>query len=190
MSSTRSHAGLVWLLILALCAWAGVWAWRQPQVQNTLYGWQLADMAAPARVAVPVEGVQFDDITDTWGAARSGGREHQGVDIFAPRGTPVLSSTEGLIVSVRDQGLGGKQVWVLGPGGERHYYAHLDDWVTGIGTMTRVQVGDTLGMVGNTGNAAGTPPHLHYGIYTSGGAVNPYPRLSAGAGAATDSTAP
>jgi murein DD-endopeptidase MepM/ murein hydrolase activator NlpD len=67
-------------------------------------------------------------------------------------------------------------VWVLGPGGQRHYYAHLDRYAD-IVTGQRVRPGTILGYVGTTGNAAGTPPHLHYGIYEAGGAINPYPLL-------------
>ena len=74
--------------------------------------------------------------------------------------------------------LGGQVVWVLGPGGQRHYYAHLDRYAD-IVDGQRVRPGSVLGYVGNTGNAAGTPPHLHYGIYEAGDAINPYPLLRA-----------
>lgn len=66
---------------------------------------------------------------------------------------------------------------MIGPGGERHYYAHLDDWAPGLRAWREVRPGDLLGFVGTTGNARGTPPHLHYGIYAGDGAINPYPRL-------------
>jgi murein DD-endopeptidase MepM/ murein hydrolase activator NlpD len=68
-------------------------------------------------------------------------------------------------------------VAVFGPAGHTHYYAHLDQFA-GAGRGDRVQVGTVLGTVGNTGNARTTPPHLHYGIYTDSGAINPYPLLS------------
>ncbi len=83
----------------------------------------------------------------------------------SPRGTPVTSTTRGVIVSIREGGLGGKQVWVLGPAAQRHYYAHLDAWAEGLREGDVVQAGEALGIVGDTGNARGTPPHLHYGIY-------------------------
>ncbi|MGE8638481.1 MAG: M23 family metallopeptidase, partial [Achromobacter sp.] len=73
--------------------------------------------------------------------------------------------------------LGGQVVWVLGPGRQRHYYAHLDGYAD-IQRGQLVAAGDVLGYVGNTGNAQGTPPHLHYGIY-DGGAINPYDLLKA-----------
>ena len=126
---------------------------------------------------IPVEGVRASDLADTWGAARGEGRSHEGIDIFAPCGHPVVSSTEGIVQSRGDNRLGGRVMWVLGPGGSRHYYAHL----SGYGEVDRgahVQPGDTLAFVGNTGNAAGTPCHLHYGLYLGGGAQNPYPYLA------------
>jgi len=115
-------------------------------------------------------------LTDTWGAARSQGRSHEGIDIFAARGTPIQSTTQGIVRKVGENNLGGRVVVVVGPGGAGHYYAHLegyaditpDDWVN---------VGDIIGYVGDSGNAKGTPPHVHYGIYINGSAVNPYPLL-------------
>lgn len=127
---------------------------------------------------VPVKGVRPSALTDTWGAARSGGRSHQGIDIFARCGRPVLSATEGIVFSVGENNLGGQVVWVLGPGGSWHYYAHLSRFAE-IGRGDYIQSGDTVGYVGNTGNAAGTPCHLHYGIYRKGQALNPYPLLVA-----------
>jgi murein DD-endopeptidase MepM/ murein hydrolase activator NlpD len=64
---------------------------------------------------------------------------------------------------------------------ERHYYAHLDDWAEGLADRQVLQAGTTLGYVGDSGNARGTPPHLHYGIYGGQGALDPLPRLRAGA---------
>ncbi|QIL21698.1 M23 family metallopeptidase [Thermomonas sp. HDW16] len=134
-------------------------------------------MPAVMELPVPVQGVRAKRIADTWGGARSGGRRHEGTDIFAKRGTPVTSATRGIVVRIGDYGIGGKHVWVLGPGGERHYYAHLDGWAPGLRQYRVVRAGDFLGFVGDTGNARGTPPHLHYGIYGTRGATNPYPRL-------------
>jgi peptidoglycan LD-endopeptidase LytH len=141
--------------------------------------WELSRMPPPTALPVPVEGVTARRIADTFGAPRGTDRTHAGVDIFAPRGTPVFSSTRGVVVSVREGGLGGKQVWVLGPGRERHYYAHLDDWAPGLQTGALVRPGDPLGVVGTTGNARGTPPHLHYGIYGQSGAYDPLPLMRA-----------
>jgi murein DD-endopeptidase MepM/ murein hydrolase activator NlpD len=132
------------------------------------------ELQPPLRI--PVQGVRPSVLTDTWGASRSGGRTHQGIDIFAPCETPVVSATEGVVLSVGENNLGGQIVWVFGPGGSRHYYAHLSRFAD-IGRGNHVQPGDLLGHVGTTGNAAGTSCHLHYGIYQRGGAQNPYPFL-------------
>lgn len=170
---------LTTLLVLALLAAGGWWAWQQPFMASTRMLWEISRMPPPDRLPVPVAGVDADRVADTFGAPRGNDRRHEGVDIFAGRGTPVLSTTRGLVLSAREGGLGGKQVWVLGPARERHYYAHLDGWAEGLARGDVVLPGDRLGTVGITGNARGTPPHLHYGIYADGGALDPLPRLRA-----------
>ena len=102
-----------------------------------------------------------------------GARTHEGIDIFAPRGTPVLAATEGRIGFTGNRGLGGKQVWLRDRKRRQSlYYAHLDS--IAIAERTLVAPGDTLGFVGNTGNAITTPPHLHFGIYKGfSGAIDP-----------------
>jgi murein DD-endopeptidase MepM/ murein hydrolase activator NlpD len=82
-----------------------------------------------------------------------------------------------MVIRIGRNKLGGNVVWVLGPGGQRHYYAHLDRFAY-VSTGQRIEPGTILGFVGNTGNASGTPPHLHYGIYGTTGALNPYPLLA------------
>ncbi|WP_179349801.1 peptidoglycan DD-metalloendopeptidase family protein [Winogradskyella pacifica] len=126
-------------------------------------------------LAFPVSGKDNKAIQSFWGASRSSGsRSHQGIDIFAKRGTPVVAATNGFISNTGNRGLGGKQVWLRdGLFGQSLYYAHLDRIAVSEGN--RVKTGDTLGFVGNTGNAKTTSPHLHFGIYTSGGAVDPLP---------------
>ncbi len=179
MSAARKARRFFTLLLTAFLLFAaGAWLWSMPAVRALPETVRLSRMPVPLELPVPVEGMQADRIADTWGAARSSGRRHEGVDIFARRGTPVLSATRGVVSRIGDRGLGGKQVWLVGPGGERHYYAHLDDWAPGLHVWQRVQAGDLLGFVGSTGDARGTPPHLHYGIYAAGGALNPYPRLA------------
>ena len=115
-------------------------------------------------------------LTDTWGAARSQGRSHEGIDIFAARGTPIQATTQGIVSKVGENALGGRVVMIVGPGGAGHYYAHLEDYAD-ISPNNWVNAGDTIGYVGDSGNAKGTPPHVHYGIYINGSAVNPYPLL-------------
>lgn len=126
----------------------------------------------------PVHGATNKNIQSFWADPRDGGsRSHEGVDIFAKRGTPVVAITDGRVSSTGDRGLGGKQVWLRdGLFGKTMYYAHLDSINTQTGA--RVKQGDTLGFVGNTGNARTTAPHLHFGIYkAASGAVNPLPYI-------------
>lgn len=126
-----------------------------------------------ASVGFPVSGRNSRSIGSFWGAARDGGkRQHEGVDIFAPKGTPVLAVADGTVRAANNR-LGGKVVWHRSDKGQNFYYAHLDSQVVG---LQRVKMGDTIGFVGNTGNARYTPPHLHFGIYYRGrGAVDPFP---------------
>jgi len=161
--------------VLALLLLAG-YALLGPYLGSMLYAMRLAAMPAPTVLPVPVRGVARQRLVDTWHGARSEGRKHEGIDIFARRGTAVVAATEGIVLRVGTNRLGGQVVWVLGPGGQRHYYAHLERYAD-IENGQRVRAGTVLGYVGTTGNAAGTPPHLHYGIYEVGGAVNPYPML-------------
>lgn len=110
-----------------------------------------------------------------WGAARdAGARSHEGIDIFAPKRTPVIAAAKGKVTSVGENKLGGKVVW-LRPDKKDYtlYYAHLDEQLVRMGG--EINEGDTIGLVGNTGNALNTTHHLHFGIYTSGGAIDPLP---------------
>ncbi|MDN3595664.1 M23 family metallopeptidase [Zunongwangia endophytica] len=119
----------------------------------------------------PVADGKNRNIQSYWGATRDGGaRSHEGIDIFADRGTPAIAATNGRIGFTGEKGLGGKQVWLRDTKrGQSLYYAHLDSISVASGN---VKAGDTLGFVGNTGNARTTPPHLHFGIYKRG-AINP-----------------
>lgn len=127
-------------------------------------------------LAFPVDGRDNGAVQSFFGANRDAGRRpHQGIDIFAPRGTPVLAATDGVVRSTAPNELGGNVVW-LSDARRRQtlYYAHLDRHAVTPGQVVRM--GDTLGFVGNTGNARTTPPHLHFGIYRRGeGAVDPWP---------------
>ncbi|HEV2904689.1 MAG TPA: M23 family metallopeptidase, partial [Pyrinomonadaceae bacterium] len=140
---------------------------------------QLYAAAPDQQLAMPVAGVSKDKVNDSWHAPRSGGeRQHEGQDIFASRGTPVLSATDGYVVSVAENKLGGRTVSVVGAGGRIYYYAHLDEYANDIGVGNRVTSETVLGYVGTTGNAFGTSPHLHFGVYSGRGAINPLPLLS------------
>jgi hypothetical protein len=120
-----------------------------------------------------VTGRTASAVQSGFGAVRDGGtRGHEGVDIFAPRGTPVAAVTDG-VAQVSTNNLGGNVVWLReGRARRTFYYAHLDGWA--IEGTVRVRAGDVLGYVGNTGNARTTAPHLHFGIY-EGGAIDPLP---------------
>jgi murein DD-endopeptidase MepM/ murein hydrolase activator NlpD len=132
-----------------------------------------------ARIARSLFGVPRD----------AGRRSHHGVDLFAPRGTPVVAAAPGIVRRVGETELGGNVIWLLDPNREQSlYYAHLDRQLVSGGEV--VQVGDTLGLVGNTGNARGTPPHLHFGIYRRGeGPVDPLPFIDTRRGEPADITA-
>jgi len=121
----------------------------------------------------PVASGVNTSVQSYWGDNRDGGaRSHEGIDIFAERGTPVVAETNGIIGYTGEKGLGGKQVWLRDrKRNQSLYYAHLDSIANVSGNVKR---GDTLGFVGNTGNARTTPPHLHFGIYKGyRGAINP-----------------
>jgi peptidoglycan LD-endopeptidase LytH len=144
---------------------------------DTISMMRLVFQQAPEMLRVPVVGISPSQLHDTWGARRSGGRHHQGIDIFAPKGTPVISTTPGIVQRIGQNRLGGNCVWILGPSGQVHYYAHLDHFAD-LQPNQKIETGDVIGYVGNSGNARTTPSHLHYCIYTFfGEAVNPFPLL-------------
>ncbi len=122
----------------------------------------------------PVAG-NNSNVGSFWGARREGGkRKHEGIDIFAKKGTPVVAISDGVITKVAVMPKGGKIVWMECDGREWNvYYAHLDEQFVKEGQ--KVKKGEAIGTVGNTGNARTTPSHLHFGIYTRKGAVDPYP---------------
>lgn len=132
--------------------------------------------AVEASLAFPVSNVDARRAHGPFGAPRDGGRRrHEGIDIFAPRGTPVVAAADGWITGSTTNRLGGNVVWLWSPTrGLALYYAHLDRHAVSRGD--RVSTGDVVGYVGTTGNARGTPPHLHFGIYARGeGAIDPAP---------------
>lgn len=131
-----------------------------------------------SRIAMPLEAVTKKQIADTWQAPRGVGRRHEGQDIFARRGTPILSATNGYVYRIGANNLGGQTVSVIGSGGRFYYYAHLDAYASNLKVGDRVSTRTVLGYVGTTGNAQGTPPHLHFGVYTATGAINPLPLLT------------
>lgn len=130
------------------------------------------------RIKMPVADVTKREVADTWHAPRSGGRRHEGQDIFAPKGTHILSATDGYVYRIGENNLGGQTISVISSGGRVYYYAHLDRYAPGLKVGDRVSTNTVLGFVGTTGNAQGTPPHLHFGVYSLSGAINPLPLIT------------
>lgn len=137
-------------------------------------------ITAEASLASPVVPGAKQHIGSVFGDPRDGGKRlHEGIDIFAARRTPVIAAANGTIDRVGDNRLGGKVLWLRPKDRQISlYYAHLDTQLVSPGQA--VAVGDTLGLMGNTGNARTTPPHLHFGIYAPGGAVDPLPFVRPG----------
>ena len=127
-----------------------------------------AEAAAPpagasgATLHFPVAGHDPAAIISTFGDRRGSSRLHQGVDIGAPRGTAVVAVADGFIERIKDGGRGGKQLYLRDARGRLYYYAHLDSW--SVAEYDAVRAGDVLGTVGDTGNAQGTTPHLHFEV--------------------------
>lgn len=135
-------------------------------------------LTTAASLAFPVPSDAKPKIGSFWGAARDGGsRSHEGIDIFGKFRTPVVAVADGYISSTRTNNLGGKVIF-LRPANANYslYYAHLDSQLVSEGEY--VQTGKMIGLMGNTGNAKNTPTHLHFGIYTGLGAVDPLPYVN------------
>jgi murein DD-endopeptidase MepM/ murein hydrolase activator NlpD len=136
---------------------------------------------------VPVDGVDRDDLRDTFADKRGAGRMHEALDIMAPRHTPVLAVEDGTIAKLfNSQGGGGITVYQFDPSGRySYYYAHLERYAPGLREGQAVKRGQTIGYVGSTGNASADAPHLHFGIFRltpekrwwQGEPINPYPVL-------------
>ena len=124
--------------------------------------------------ACPINGAT--SFSDTWGARRSGGRTHKGVDMMAGRNTPLVAIESGTITRTSNSSLGGISIYLTGDSGSRYYYAHLDHLESGVKGGLKVTVGQQIGFVGSTGNASDWLPHLHFQYAPKGSDwINPYP---------------
>jgi murein DD-endopeptidase MepM/ murein hydrolase activator NlpD len=110
----------------------------------------------------PVAGYGTGAVISVFGDKRGKTRLHKGIDIKAPRGTAVVAATDGVVERIRESGSGGKQLYLRGTKSRLFFYAHLDDW--SVKESATVKAGDVIGTVGNTGNAKGTTPHLHFEV--------------------------
>jgi murein DD-endopeptidase MepM/ murein hydrolase activator NlpD len=183
--SPRALAG-AFAALLALAAPAAAQRTAQMALLATLPLSNRGSVVATLRarnLLLPVQGVSASQLHDTYNDARSGGRVHDAIDIHAPRGTPVLATTDGTIIKLHHSGLGGITIYQLDDDGRtRYYYAHLDRYAAGIAQGVRVQRGQVIGYVGDTGNAAPGDCHLHFAIailndvsrWWGGTNVNPY----------------
>ncbi len=135
-----------------------------------------------ALLVFPVAPEAKPTFVDDWHAPRSGGRLHQGTDIFAPLGSPVLAIDDGRVERSTEP-RGGIVATLHATDGTRYVYAHLNAYPEGPGlARAQVRAGDVIGFVGDTGNAKGTPPHLHFEVHPDnargpGSAVPPVPIL-------------
>jgi len=137
---------------------------------------------------IPVEGVQPGALQDSFSQARDGTRQHEALDILAPRGTPVIAADDGTIVKLFYSERGGTTIYQFDPSEQYcYYYAHLDRYAEGLREGQSVTRGQVLGYVGTSGNAPPDTPHLHFAIFRlgpekhwwQGEPINPQPLLSA-----------
>ena len=150
--------------------------------------WLHAEPALPETYALPVRGIAREQLSRSFGAPRASGG-HEGIDVLAPAGTMVVAAADGVIIGNRSTAIGGNVLWVLGAGRRLYYYAHMRELAPRMHLGRLVHRGEAIGTVGNTGDAARTPPHLHFCIYVVAShfyplrysPIDPYPILYAGA---------
>ncbi|HEY0623690.1 M23 family metallopeptidase [Sphingomonas sp.] len=166
----------------------------EPQPETTPSPAPAATDAPAPGLIVPVAGVDAATLRSNWGEARGGGvRGHQGLDIMAPAGTPVLAAADGTVEKLYfSKGGGGITLYQRAAGGRwMLYYAHLRGYAAGVAEGRAVRAGETLAYVGDTGNAGAGNHHLHFGVaamapgerWWQGRPVDPYPLLAGDASA-------
>lgn len=155
------------------------------ETENTVSDADLNYLAAQ-NLLIPVAGVSAGQLRDSFNQARGGARLHQALDIMAPQGTPVLATSDGVVLKLFESVNGGITLYQLDPSSRyAFYYAHLMRYADGIAEGKRLMRGDTLGYVGDTGNAGTGNFHLHFAIsklgsprkWSAGEPINPYPLL-------------
>lgn len=177
--ATGVPATLAWGAQSAFPAGAGQSATLPPVVAIPQVGPKPAVAAGSARYVFPVFG-SGATFTSDYAAPRAGTGWHQGNDIFAPIGVPVLAVADGVLSKVGVNALGGNRLWLTDDLGNAYYYAHLSGYASHVSDGVRVRGGEIIGFVGNTGQAITTPPHLHFEIHPGDGAsIDPYPYLLA-----------
>jgi murein DD-endopeptidase MepM/ murein hydrolase activator NlpD len=167
----RIQAAMVTTAATAVLLAIPVTASAEPRPEHAMV--EAAEDSEPDELLAicPIDGAATYE--DSWGWARSGGRSHEGVDMIADRGTPVVAVGSGDAVFKRNR-LGGNAVWLTAPNGDKFYYAHLDSFA---GKSRVVKAGELIGYVGSSGNAHG--PHLHFETLPGGNVENPYPHTFA-----------
>lgn len=155
-----------------------------PAATAAVSGWEVADLTATERL-YPLSGFRADAIISRFGDSRDGGgRRHEGIDIRAPKGTPILAPFAGRVIASGQRSRSGNMVVLLAEDGRTElFFAHMQD--RDVERGQRVHAGQRLGTVGDTGNARGTVPHLHFEVRIEAGPVDPYPWLMSGSSAAT-----
>lgn len=128
---------------------------------------ELRSSEPSGRLIIPVAGVRPAELRDSYGAPRSGGRTHEGIDIFAPDGTPVLAAAAGVVVGRDSSALGGLALYQRDLDQRTiYFYGHLQGYRAGLKEGDLVRQGDPIAYVGQTGNVPPDTPHLHFSVYT------------------------
>lgn len=146
-----------------------------------------ASTATPGKLMIPVEGVKQAQLVDTFGQARGSERQHEALDILAPKGSKVFAVADGKLVKLFNSKPGGLTAYQFDPTEKfAYYYAHLDRYAEGLKEGAELKRGDLMGYVGVTGNSDPNAPHLHFAVFEltpakqwwKGSPLNPYPLLA------------
>jgi len=154
--------GFIAIFVIALLILAVIFGYHK------ICWFLIANGKEPDHFLIPVEGKTKLDIRDEFEVISANGKKHHGTDIFAPKGTQIRAAADSIIVKVKPEekgSIGGNLIYALGGGRILYLYSHLSRFQTGIKRGRQIKAGDIIGYVGDTGNARGTSPHLHFGMY-------------------------